>query len=135
MAKTLLRWLKRYGPSEIFGTMGAYAGFFLTEHFAGIAWIDAYGGAMGENLGFYGVISYQRMKAKEKWWHVFAEFGPAELLDSFIIRPLTLYMGVKFLGPVLGIFAGKITGDIIFYIPVILTHEWIRFKYDRFKSL
>ncbi|MES2503350.1 MAG: hypothetical protein V4534_00555 [Myxococcota bacterium] len=126
MAKTLLRWMKRYGPSEIFGTLGVYAGYYLVEHFSHIGWIEAYGGAMGENVGFYGVILYQRLKARENLWHILAEFGPAELLDSLILRPATLYVGVQLLGPGLGLLVGKLAGDLVFYIPVILTHEFMR---------
>lgn len=126
MNKTLLRWIKRYGPPEIFGIIGVYVGYFLTEQFSHITWIDAYGAAFGENVGFYGVILFQRLRAKEKLWHVLAEFGPAEFLDSLILRPATLFAGVGFFGPILGLFIGKIAGDIVFYVPVILTHEFLK---------
>ncbi|MEI6806207.1 MAG: hypothetical protein WCK49_06850, partial [Myxococcaceae bacterium] len=130
MATTLLRWLKRYGPAEIFAILGVYAGYFLSENFAHIIWISAYAGAMGENVGFYGVIVYQRLKAKENLWHVLAEFGPAEILDSLILRPLALFVGVETMGPMLGLLVGKLAGDVLFYIPVILTHELMR-KFKR----
>ena len=130
MAKTLLRWLKRYGPAEILGTVGVYAGFFLAQHFAHITWIDAYAGAMGENVGFYAAVIYQRLKAKENLWHVLAEFGPAEILDSLITRPLALFIGAESLGPGWGLLVGKLAGDLIFYVPVIITHEFMR----RFKK-
>ena len=129
MAKTLLRWVKRYGMAEILGTVGVYAGFFLAEQFEHITWISAYAGAMGENVGFYGAVIFQRMRAKENLWLVLAEFGPAEILDSLILRPLTLFIGAESLGPGLGLLVGKLAGDFVFYIPVIATHELMqRFK-------
>ena len=129
MAKTLLRWVKRYGAAEILGTVGVYAGFFLAEQFEHITWISAYAGAMGENVGFYGAVIFQRMRAKENLWLVLAEFGPAEILDSLILRPLTLFVGAESLGPGLGLLVGKLAGDFVFYIPVIATHELMqRFK-------
>lgn len=126
MKNILLRAIKRYWLSEIFGIIGVYAGFFLTEKFSHITWIDAYGAAFGENVGFYGAILFQRLRSKEKLWHILAEFGPAEFLDSLILRPATLFAGVKIFGPIFGLFVGKIAGDIVFYIPVILTHEFMK---------
>lgn len=127
---TLLRWIKRYGPAEIFAIAGVYAGYFLSEQFSHITWISAYAGAMGENVGFYGVIVYQRLKAKENLWHILAEFGPAEILDSLVIRPLALFVGAETMGPMLGLLVGKLAGDVVFYVPVIITHELMR-KFKR----
>lgn len=126
MATTLLRWIRRYGPAEIFAIAGVYVGYFLSEEFAHITWISAYAGAMGENVGFYGVILVQRLRAKENLWHVLAEFGPAEILDSLVLRPLSLFVGVEAMGPMLGLLVGKLAGDVLFYIPVIMTHELMR---------
>ena len=131
MATTVLRWIRRYGPAEIFAVAGVYAGYFLSEHFAHIVWISAYAGAMGENVGFYGVIIVQRLRAKERLWTILAEFGPAEILDSLVIRPLGLFVGVETLGPMWGLLVGKLAGDVVFYIPVIATHEVLR----RFKKV
>ena len=45
-----------------------------------------------------------------------AEFGPAELLDSLLIRPAALFLGVLLLpDPVWGLLAGKIVADLVFY--------------------
>ncbi|MBH2006597.1 MAG: hypothetical protein I8H75_04570 [Myxococcaceae bacterium] len=126
MVKTLKRWLRRYGLAEIFAILGVYAGYFLSEHFADVHWIAAYAGAMGENVGFYGTLVVQRVRAKENLWHILTEFGPAEILDSLIIRPLSLFVGAEMMGPMVGLLVGKLAGDVVFYIPVVLTHEWMR---------
>ena len=45
-----------------------------------------------------------------------AEFGPAELLDTLLIRPAALTLGVFLLpDPLWGLLAGKVFADIIFY--------------------
>ena len=45
-----------------------------------------------------------------------AEFGVAELLDTLLIRPAALMLGVWLLpDPLWGLLAGKIVADIIFY--------------------
>jgi hypothetical protein len=45
-----------------------------------------------------------------------AEFGPAELLDTLLIRPAALTLGVWLLpDPIWGLLAGKVVADVIFY--------------------
>ena len=45
-----------------------------------------------------------------------AEFGPAELLDTLLIRPAALTLGVFLLpDPLWGLLAGKVFADIVFY--------------------
>ena len=51
------------------------------------------------------------------------EFGPAALLDTFVTRPLAMALGTRLLGLPLGILAGKLAADSLFYIPVIATYE------------
>lgn len=57
------------------------------------------------------------------------EFGTAEYLDSFIVRPFAMYFFPKLLNNItLGLIAGKFAADGIFYIPTILSFE-LRKKY------
>jgi hypothetical protein len=45
-----------------------------------------------------------------------AEFGAAELLDTFLVRPAALVLGVWLIpDPLLGMLAGKVAADIVFY--------------------
>ena len=45
-----------------------------------------------------------------------AEFGVAELLDTLLIRPAALMLGVWLLpDPLWGLLAGKVVADIVFY--------------------
>jgi hypothetical protein len=57
------------------------------------------------------------------------EFGPAEFLDTGVSRPLAVGLGARLWGPPWGVLAGKLLGDLLFYIPVIASYEtrkWLR---------
>lgn len=44
------------------------------------------------------------------------EFGPAEALDSLLLRPFLLYAGISLSGhPALGALLGKLAADVVFY--------------------
>ncbi len=136
-----LHWLKRYGPAEISGTIAVYIAFFTVEHFSSFVLAAGVIGAWAENLGFYSVIFYQRMKDKKNHKNkrkmltdMLAEFGPAEVLDSFFLRPICLVLGANLLGPELGVLIGKICGDVLFYIPVIATYE-VQQRWHRSKQI
>ena len=136
-----IKWLKRYGPAEIIGTIGAYFGYFITYKITDNKVITAYGAAMGENLGFYSTIFISELKkdyAIAKLDHgkyklkdlvrtianLFIDFGLAEALDSLLIRPSAIGFGTHIFGRKSGILIGKIAADIIFYIPAIISYEF-----------
>ena len=59
------------------------------------------------------------------------EFGTAEFLDSFVIRPFTMYIFPLLThNLVLGLLVGKFVADIIFYIPTIIAYE-LRVKFGK----
>ena len=137
----LLHWLKRYGPAEIGGTVAVYIAFFTVEHFSSVILAAGFIGAMAENIGFYSVIFYQRLKDKHNHKNktkmltdMLAEFGPSEVLDSFFLRPACLVLGASLLGPEIGVLIGKVVGDILFYIPVIATYE-VQQRWNRAKQI
>src|SRR6185503_4430782 len=49
-------WLKRYGVAEVAGLCSALVGSFAARALTGNEIAAAYGGAIGENIGYYGVI-------------------------------------------------------------------------------
>ncbi|MET0812507.1 MAG: hypothetical protein ABWY03_05590 [Microbacterium sp.] len=121
-------WVVRYLPAEIAGTAAmVVAGLgitFWTDHPAAIA-IAA---LIGEIIGFYAVLaisvgleqSRQGVSGRKLVTATFlllvAEFGAAEILDTLLIRPAALIIGVALLkDPVWGLLAGKIVADVIFY--------------------
>ena len=53
-----------------------------------------------------------------------AEFGPAELVDSFLVRPALLWAASALWGPNLGAWLiGKLAADAVFYVVAIVSFE------------
>ena len=133
-------WLKRYGVAEVAGLCTAIVGSFAVRSLTGSEIAAAYGGAIGENLGYYGVIvgrevvhdrgaaaavgrRYGLTGAGRTARNLLLEFGAAEILDSGLLRPLAMALGVRFFGRGLGIVVGKVAADLTFYVPVICAYE------------
>jgi hypothetical protein len=135
----LARWLARYGVAEVVGTGTAVAGAWVGA-LTGSPVAAAYGGAIGENVGYYGVIVLRDLLGARRDAHardvafgareaalvgrdLALEFGPGELLDSLVTRPLLMGLGAYWLGGGVGIVAGKLAADLLFYSVVIGAHE------------
>ncbi|MGB4779919.1 hypothetical protein [Microbacterium sp.] len=123
-------WIVRYGPAEIAGTLLLLA-FALPFQFAAasIAAVTV-AGIVGENLGFYGVMiattarevsratphgSFREIAGRSVALTA-AEFGPSEVLDSLLTRPVAVAGSLLLFGntPIaLGI--GKVGADLVFY--------------------
>jgi len=121
-------WVARYLPAEIVGTAAmVLAGLTVT------LWTDApaliaLAGLLGESIGFYSVLAItiyaeqssvtptRRRAAGRTLLLLAAEFGAAELLDTLLIRPAALMLGVWLIpDPMWGLLAGKVVADIVFY--------------------
>jgi len=139
------RWLRRYGPAEVTGIVTALLGSYAVHALTGSEIAAAFGGALGETLGFYGVIVGREIRTDRQtaraagvqygpraWLRTAAnlmiEFGPAEILDSGLIRPAAMGLGTRLLGRALGVPLGKLAADVTFYVPVILIYEWRRLR-------
>src|SRR5258705_87493 len=133
-------WLRRYGPAEVVGLVTAVLGSSLTWAISANQILAAYGGSLGENIGFYGVIVGREMWTDRRACHrqgvsygprawlrtalnLGLEFGGAEVLDSLIIRPLAMGLGAQYLGRQWGVVAGKLVSDVAFYVPVLISYE------------
>ncbi len=121
-------WIVRYLPAEIAGTAAMIlAGLgvtFWTDNPA----IIALAALVGEIVGFYvvlilviyfeqsRVVGGHRRAFARTMVLLIAEFGAAELLDTLLIRPAALLLGVWLVkDPVWGLLAGKVVADVIFY--------------------
>jgi hypothetical protein len=133
-------WIRRYGLSEVAGVTTAAASSWLIGNATDSGVIAAYGAAFGESLGFYGSLLIREMlgdayaagarrapygvtQMVRTWRGLFVEFGPSELLDASLIRPLAMGIGQQLFGWGWGVVVGKLLADVVFYIPVIWIHE------------
>ena len=120
-------WVRRYGFAEILGTTTALLSALIAARLGANTVTVAMVGAWGEVVGFYLPMLLQEFHAQRRnrklpralWYtlrNLLLEFGPAELLDTGLLRP-TLIVGVVQLIPhlALGVIAGKLLADCFFY--------------------
>ena len=140
--RKLREWVGRYLPAEILGTVTALAAAW-TVHAASDSLISAaVAGTIGESLGYYGCIAVREVRyydarhrdhgtLRRRWLtgtrtvrDLLIEFGPAELVDSLLARPLFMYLMPSLLHNfTVGIVAGKLAADVIFYGIAISAYE------------
>jgi hypothetical protein len=134
-------WVGRYGASEVLGTIAAVGVASAIKGMTGSTVAAAYAGTMAENVMFYGVMflretirgahqagargrSYGNAELFQVMHSMLLEFGAAEALDSLLLRPLLMGLGIRFVGPNLGALLGKLAADLAFYGPVLTIYEW-----------
>lgn len=121
-------WIVRYLPAEVAGTAAMVIGGLLATMWTDAVAVVALAALLGEIVGFYAVlavtiyieqaqVSATRRRALGRTAVlVVAEFGAAELLDTFLVRPVALMLGVWLVpDPLWGMLTGKIAADIVFY--------------------
>jgi len=133
----LREWFKRYAFAEFLASVFTIVFSNIAMGFFGNYIVAGFVGTWADNLGFYGVITYRDLKAKGKnkkitsanffrfLRNMIVEFGPAEYLDSFIIRPFYLSVFPYFIDNyTLAIFIATILANITYYIPTIISYEF-----------
>jgi hypothetical protein len=135
-----LEWIRRFGVAELAGTGAALGGYWAGQALTGSLVASAFAAALSESVVFYTVlllrdmvrdayaagarrVRYGPREVAGTWRHLFIEFGPIELLDVAVLRPLCMGLGGRYLGPRLGVIAGKIVADVAFYAAPMLTIE------------
>lgn len=128
-----LVWLRRYLPAEALGVAAMLLGTLTTLAMTGNVLLAAFVGGCLETLAYYGVLIVRALWGSERITlrlalktlrNLALEFGPAELLDSMLVRPAALAGGLAFVSnPVLGALAGKLAADMVFYLLTILSFE------------
>ena len=121
-------WIVRYLPAEVAGTAAMVIGGLLATMWTDAVAVVALAALLGEIVGFYAVlavtiyieqaqVSATRRRALGRTAVLLvAEFGAAELLDTFLVRPVALMLGVWLVpDPLWGMLTGKIAADIVFY--------------------
>ncbi len=124
----LLFWIRRYLPAEIACTVLMLVAGLVMARWIGAPAAIAAAAYLGETVGFYGVLALaiyleqsrvvrsRRRATVRTVLLLFAEFGAAELIDSLLVRPAALLLGVMWIpDPAWGLIAGKIAADVVFY--------------------
>lgn len=126
-------------PLEIAATgtalVGGLAVAALTSNTAAIA----FAGTWAENFGYYGFALARELRigageapdigTGARLWQALRrlvwEFGVAEALDSFVVRPGAMYAAIALTGSTgAGIVIGKLVADVAFYAVAIVFYEW-----------
>lgn len=147
IGRKLREWVRRYLPCEVAGTTCELGGAAITYGITESAAAAAVVATIGASIGYYAAAyvaaaraSYRSRLASSRVSRAFAanglalrsiavEFGPAEVIDSLIIRPLAFYFGpILFGGMVAGWIFAKSVADVGFYGLAI-------FSYERFNGL
>ena len=135
-------WLRRYLPLEIGGTIAELGGAFVAYRLSGSFALAALVGTIGASVGYYAIAfvnavrwSYRdcaRPSRIARVWvalwlatrSVLVEFGPAEAVDSLLVRPVAYYLGPQlFASPMVGWIVAKVLSDIAFYVLAITSYE------------
>lgn len=143
--RKLMEWVRRYLPCEIAGTVGELGGAAVAYLLTGSMAAAAITATVGASVGYYAAAytSAVRLAFRQcadrpvanrvvvanlfAFRSVAIEFGPAEVIDSIVIRPMAYYIGpMLFDSVVAGWIFGKFVSDIGFYVLAIVSYE--RFK-------
>jgi len=133
----LKEWFKRYSLAEFIALIIAIIVANLSKFWFGNIILSAFLATWAENIAYYGTIASKDLKSEinknEKLSfkaiiktarNMFIEFGPAEYLDSFLIRPFYLTIFPYLISNYsLAILIGTILANITYYIPTIFSYE------------
>jgi len=145
----LREWLRRYLPAELLGTATALIGGLIAYEATGSLATAAIVASLSECVGYYGYFSLLEIRrhrdsvvkatAAERPHKppllatihairdLIIEFGPAELLDGVLLRPFLMFVGPQLLGGVaVGLLAGKIAADVVFYALAAVGYELVK---------
>jgi hypothetical protein len=126
-------WIRRYGPAEVGCLVTMLIASALAARVTDSPGLLAIAAIAGATVGFYGVLIVTVMREQlallpagphrferaltRSFGLLVAEFGVAELLDTFCYRPLLMMAGVVLLQDAMwGLIAGKVVSDVVFYV-------------------
>ncbi|MFC9920103.1 hypothetical protein [Agromyces binzhouensis] len=142
------RWVARYLPLEVLGTIAAVGGAAAAYEASGSLVAAAVAGTIAEGVGYYALVVVRGIRGHLASRRVrrhagaprrafvavsltlrglVAEFGAAEALDTFLVRPACLVAATSVLGPnPTGWLVGKLAADAVFYAVAIVSFEFGR---------
>jgi uncharacterized membrane protein len=111
-------WTGSLAAAAVAATIGSSVGYYLPAYINAVRWSAS--AAPGRRASLSHLLALRSLAV---------EFGPAELVDSLVMRPILIYAGPVMLNHVvLGWIVGGVLADITFYVCAICS-------YERFKSL
>ena len=138
----LMEWGRRYLPCETAGTAGEFGAAAAVYAMTGSTVLAAVAATVGASVGYYAVafaaavrggyrdLAHRRRAPRTTLATALAlrsvvvEFGPAELIDSIVVRPLAFYLGpALFANVAAGWVFGKLVSDAAFYACAIVSYE------------
>ncbi|MCA8829176.1 hypothetical protein [Hymenobacter pini] len=153
MKAKVVEWLRRYLPAEMLSVVATLAGAALAWHLApGQEVQAALAGTWAGNVAYFGWLLAQDVRHTRRLLHgsgqrytrrtlgqnvraLVVEFGPAELLDSLLIRPALMVWLPRLLGSRSGgILVAKLLADVTFYVPAIISYELSKKRLRRFEE-
>ena len=140
--RKLAEWIRRYLPCEITGTVGELGGaavtYALTDSLAAAAIVATIGAMVGYYaVAYINAVRWSVQSQRHRPWplrfgvanllairSVVVEFGPAEVIDSGLIRPLAYYSVPLLVGDAtVGFVIAKVAADVTFYSCAIVSYE------------
>ena len=120
-------WIRRYLVADIVGTTMAMAAVLGARRAGASDELAALWGSIAETVGFYAVMLVRdlaRQPLLPTLRGMLVEFGPAEILDTLVVRPVALYAGLALTGSVVaGTVGGKLAADLVFDVIVALCYR------------
>ena len=141
MKQKVREWIKRYLPAEILSVIATLIAVGLTYKLTGNLFTTALVGTWVGNIAYFGYIliqdiiqtvnscrfmevPYTRISFLKNLRNLVLEFGIAEIIDSFLIRPILMYYLPVLVGNLfIGVLLAKICADVTFYVPAIISYE------------
>jgi hypothetical protein len=137
MKEKIKEWFNRYFFIEVIAMFFAVIGGNLSQLIFDNIVISSYIATWSDNVIYYSLMSYRDLKTRKKkdkkiaisgffkvFRNVITEFGPAEYLDSFLIRPFFMATAlISINNSSLAFLIGSVAANITFYIPVIISYE------------
>ncbi|MEI5584270.1 MULTISPECIES: hypothetical protein [unclassified Agromyces] len=143
--RRVAEWVMRYLPLEVLGTLAAVGGSWAAYEASGSIVVAAIAGTVAEGVGYYALVVVRGIRGHLASRRVatidapagraaaavaltlrgmLAEFGPAEVLDTLVVRPALLVAAAAWLGPdPRAWLVGKLAADAVFYAIAIASFE------------
>jgi hypothetical protein len=142
MKHKIKEWVQRYLPAEILSLIATLVTCLVVFKTTGSHVTTALAGTWAGNIAYFGYIlvadvrktyltcqlnanSYRFSTFIRNFRALLVEFGLAEVVDSFLIRPALMYYLPLLVGNLAaGVLLAKFAADVTFYVPAIIGYEF-----------